>query len=33
MADLEGRVRQPENQKPEEEERKGREEVGAGRES
>lgn len=33
LADLEGRVRQPENQKPEEEERKGREEVGAGRES
>lgn len=33
LADLEGRVRQPENQKPEEEERKAREEVGAGRES
>lgn len=33
LAGLEGRVRQPENQKPEEEERKGREEVGTGRES
>ena len=33
LADLEGRVRQPENQTPEEEERKGREEIGAGRES
>lgn len=33
LAYLEGRVRQPENQKPEEEERKGKEEVGTGRES